>query len=320
MLSILLPAPLIGVLTLGLMLCWLLAIGVMLAPGILLKAIFAYPVPVPAARDLCTRYLTGVADLWTAGNAVIVRLLQDLRWQVTIAGAIEPGRSYLLMANHQSWADILVLCDAFQGRIRFPRFFLKRELIWVPIIGVACWALDMPFMKRHSREALARNPELRSDDLRATREFCEKYRRQPITAIMFPEGTRFTEAKRDGKQSPYRHLLRAKSAGMAFTLNAMGEQFAGLIDVSIAYKPAAGAGGIVWSWLCGQQQTLVVQAELRPIPAELMHGDYDTDAEYRGRFQAWLNGLWARKDAHLGLLKAQALDGIGGSTPAASRH
>lgn len=318
MLSMLLPPPLIGALTLSLMLGWLLAIGLMLAPGILLKALFAFVVPLPAGRELSTRYLTGVADLWVAGNALIYRLLQDLRWQVTIDGAVEPGRSYLLMCNHQSWADILVLCDALQGRIRFPRFFLKRELIWVPIIGLGCWALDMPFMKRHSREAIARNPALRGDDLRATREFCEKYRSQPITVIMFPEGTRFTEAKRAHKASPYRNLLRAKSAGMAFTLDAMGEQFAGLIDVTIAYRPAGGAGGIVWSWLCGQQQTLVVQAEVRPIPAELLHGDYDGDAEFRGRFQGWLNGLWARKDSRLDLLKARATDGIGGSTPAPS--
>lgn len=318
MLSMLLPPPLIGALTAGLMACWLLLIGVMLAPGIALKALFAYPIPLPAACRLATRYLTGVADLWVAGNAVIYRLLQEVRWQVSIDGVIEPGRSYLLMSNHQSWADIPVLCDALQGRIRFPRFFLKRELIWVPIIGVACWALDMPFMKRHSREAIARNPQLRGDDLRATREFCEKYRRQPITAIMFPEGTRFTEAKRDGKDSPYRHLLRAKSAGMAFTLNAMGEQFAGMIDVTIAYKPTASGSSIVWSWLCGQQQTLVVQAEVRPLPAEILHGDHDGDAEFRGRFQAWLNGLWAHKDAQLDRLKARATDGVGGPTPAPS--
>lgn len=315
MLSMLLPPPATGILTAGLMLAWLLAIGLMLAPGILLKALFAFALPLPAAHRACTRYLTGVAELWVAGNALIYRLLQDLRWQVAINGAIEPGRSYLLICNHQSWADIPVLCDAFRGRIGFPRFFLKRELIWVPIIGLGCWALDMPFMKRHSREALARNPQLRGDDLRATREFCEKYRRQPITAIMFPEGTRLTEAKRAGK-SPHAHLLRAKSAGLTFTLNAMGEQFAGLIDVTVAYRPVAGGSGIIWSWLCGRQQTLVVEAELRPLPAELLQGDHDGDAAYRERFQAWLNGLWTRKDERLPRLKAQALGAAAG--PAAT--
>jgi 1-acyl-sn-glycerol-3-phosphate acyltransferase len=208
MLSMLLPAPLIGVLTFGLMLAWLLVIGVLLTPGIASKALFTFVLPLRPVQRLCTQYVSAVADLWTAGNALIYRFTGDVRWQVAIEGNIEPGRSYLLMSNHQSWADILVLCDALRGRIRFPRFFLKRELIWVPIIGAACWAMDMPFMKRHSREAIAKNPALRGDDLRATRQFCEKYRSQPITAIMFPEGTRYTDAKRLEKQSPHRHLLQ----------------------------------------------------------------------------------------------------------------
>jgi len=319
MLSMLLPAPLIGVATFCVMLAWLLMITALLVPGIALKTVFAFVLRLPSASRLATRYLTGVADLWVVGNALIYRLIQDLRWQVRFNGVVEPGKSYLLICNHQSWADILVLCDALRGRNHFPRFFLKRELIWVPIIGVTCWALDMPFMKRHSREAIARNPALRGDDLRTTREFCEKYRRQPITAIMFPEGTRFTPAKRALQDVPYAHLLRPKSAGLAFTLNAMSDQFAGIIDVTIAYKPTGGTS-LVWSWLSGQQQTLVVEAEIKAIPEAVINGDHDGDPAYRAAFQAWLNDLWARKDARLPQLKAQAVDGLAGSSPAASSH
>ncbi len=55
---------------------------------------------------------------------------------------------YLVSSNHQSWVDILVLQRIFHGRIPFLKFFLKQELIWVPVIGLAWWALDFPFMKR----------------------------------------------------------------------------------------------------------------------------------------------------------------------------
>ena len=307
MLSMLLPAPLIGALTVCLMLVNLMFIGVALAPGILIKAL----VPIPAVRRQATRYLLAVADLWVLFNGLIYRLLQDVRWQIEIDGEISPGRSYLIVCNHQSWADILVLADTLHGRTWFPRFFLKRELIWVPIIGVACWALDMPFMRRHSREAVAKNPKLREDDLRTTREFCEKYRSEPIAAVNFLEGTRITEGKRLKSGSPYRHLLKPKSAGLSFTLNAMGEQFAGLVDISIAYKPPAKAGGsVVWSWLCGQQQTLVLQAEVQPIPLAMIHGDYEHDARFRADFQSWVSDIWAHKDARLDVLKAQAKDGL----------
>lgn len=316
MLSMLLPAPLIGVLTVVLMLVNLMFIAIALAPGILVKAL----VPIPAIRRQATRYLLGVADLWVLLNGLSYRLLQDVRWQIEIDGKIERGRSYLIVSNHQSWADILVLADTLHGRTWFPRFFLKRELIWVPIIGVTCWALDMPFMRRPSREALAKNPKLREDDLRSTRAFCEKYRREPIAAVNFVEGTRFTEAKRLKSGSPYRHLLKPKSAGLSFTLNAMGEQFAGLVDISIAYKPPAKAGGsVVWSWLCGQQQTLVLHAEVRPIPQAMIHGDYEHDARFRADFQSWVSELWARKDARLDALSIQAKDGLAQpATPSAS--
>ncbi len=314
MLSMLLPAPLVGVLTAGLMVVVLLFIFVLLIPGIVVKAV----VPVPLLRRWATRYLVAVAGLWTRLNGAVYRLMQDVRWQVEIDGLIEPGRSYLLIGNHQSWVDILVIADAFRRQMQFPRFFLKQQLIWVPIIGIACWAMDMPFMRRHSREALARNPALREDDLRSTRRFCERYRREPVTIVNFLEGTRFTDAKRAQNASPYQHLLRPKAAGLSFTLNAMGEQFAGLIDVSIAYRPVA-SGSIVWSWLCGRQQTLVVQAEVRPIPASVLHGDYAGDERFRAEFQAWVNELWARKDARLGRLKAQARDGLPGPAASAPR-
>lgn len=304
----------IGVLTFASMLLWLLVITVLLAPGILLKAL----IPIPSWRRWCTRYLVGVAELWSLVNHLLYRLLHDVRWQVTVDGRIDSGRSYLLVCNHQSWADILVLCDLLVGRTRFPRFFLKKELIWVPIIGVTCWALDMPFMQRHSREAITRKPQLRDDDLRATRLFCEKYRREPITAVNFLEGTRFSEAKRLDKQPPFRHLLRPKSAGLAFMLNAMGDQFAGLLDVTIAYRPPPAGSSLVWSWLCGRQQTLLVQAQLQPIPSDLIAGDYEGDAIYRQRFQEWVNELWLRKDAQLAAIKARALDDTG--PPHASSH
>ena len=210
---------------------------------------------------------------------------------------LEPGRRYLLIANHQSWMDIVLLFDIFHRRVPFLRFFLKQELKYVPMIGQACWAMDFPFMKRHGKEALAANPELRHEDLEATRAACELYKREPVTVVNFLEGTRFTESKRIEKQSPYRHLLRPKAAGASRTLNAMGEQFAGVIDVTIAYRPTNKP--LLWSFCCGEQDTLAVYVDVLPIPQELMAGDYEHDPEFRARFQSWVNGIWMRKDARL---------------------
>lgn len=308
MFSILLPGPLVGAMTFLAMLAALIVVFFFLLPGILLKL-----VPYVPLQRACSRYCVGVAIQWAAVMQLIYRILHPKQWQVDIRGRLDPTRSYLLVSNHQSWADIIVLFDVLHGRVPLPRFFLKQQLMYVPIIGIGCWAMDFPFMKRHSKEAVAANPALRNVDLEATRRSCEIFRSEPVTLVNFLEGTRFTETKRLKGKSPYRHLLRPKSGGMSFALNAMGDQFAGLIDVTIAYRQTNKS--LLWSWMCGEQDDLALRADISPIPADLIHGDYEHDEEFRGRFQAWVNDLWARKDERLGRLLDQPL-----SPPARPAH
>lgn len=293
MVSMLLPPWVIGVLTVLTMSAALLFWATVMLPGILLKL-----VPVHAVQRAAARYCVGCARQWVASNQLIFRALHDLPspaayGEVDFHGRLDPGKSYLLLSNHQSWADILILFDVFHGRTPFLRFFLKRDLIWLPIIGLVCWAMDFPFMTRRSSAA----------DREATRKACAVYREDPVTVVNFLEGTRFTEAKRRDKNSPYRRLLRPKSGGLAFTLDAMGEQFAGVLDVTLCYQPTGRV--MVWSWLCGEQAHVRLEVDLIPVPAELLHGDYAQDAAYRERIQAWVNGLWQRKDERLDALNSR---------------
>lgn len=292
MFSVLLPAPVVGAVTFVALLATTIAAFVMLIPGIVLKLI-----PWTPLQRACSRYCVWIAINWVSNNKIVFRLLHAVQWNIDIRTAIQPGKNYLLIANHQSWADILLVFDLCHLRSPFPRFFLKQELMYVPIIGVACWAMDFPFMKRHSREALAANPALRNEDIEATRKACELYRSEPVTVVNFLEGTRFSEAKRVQNKSPYRHLLRPKAAGMSFTLNTMGDQFAGVIDATICYQPTKKP--LLWSFCCGEQDQLSVHIDVLPIPQELISGDYEHDPAFRARFQSWVNGIWMRKDARL---------------------
>jgi len=290
-----LPAPVIGALTFlamvvsvtfwGGFVCTPLAIVKLLVPG-------------ASARLRVTQLIVAVgAGPWVATNHALFLLLHGRTTARVFEESFDPERSWLLISNHQSWADILILFDAFWRRTPFPRFFLKRQLIWLPLVGFVCWALDMPFMNRNSKEAIARNPALKNRDLETTRAFCEKYKRLPITVINFPEGTRCTEAKRIGRRSPFAHLLRPKSGGLAFAMNAMGDQFAGIIDVTIDYVPTRRKPS--WSFLCGEQTAARLIARPLPIPPELKAGDYQEDAEFRMRFQRWVNGIWEEKDRRM---------------------
>jgi 1-acyl-sn-glycerol-3-phosphate acyltransferase len=292
MISPLLPPLLVGITTfvvlIASMLFWF---GVML-PGVLLKLL-----PYPPLQRACSRYCVWGAMQWVSTNQILYRLIHAEQWQVEFRNLPQRGRNYLLLSNHQSWADILILFDVFHARVPFLRFFMKQQLKFVFPIGPACWAMDFPFMKRHSREALAAHPALRLEDLEATRRACALYREVPVTVVNFAEGTRFSAAKRQERGSPYRHLLRPKAAGLSFTLNAMGEQFAGILDVTVAYRPHGGS--VLWSWLCGEQDALALHVDVVPIPSDLLAGDYEGDAEFRARMQSFVNALWTRKDARL---------------------
>jgi 1-acyl-sn-glycerol-3-phosphate acyltransferase len=273
---------------------------------VLLGGIPKVLLPSARARAFVARnWLDAVAGngSWFGLNRLTYLLMHGPRRDIVIDGQLDPAKTWLLICNHQSWADIPLLVDIFGPRLPFTRFFLKKELIWVPIIGLACVILDMPFMKRHSKEAIAANPALKQQDLEATRRACEKYQLIPVTVVNFLEGTRFTQAKRAARGSPYANLLRPKAAGLSFTLNAMGEQFAGIVDVTLCYAPSR--YGPLHSFLGGEQRRLKARVRVIPVPAGLMHGDYQDDPLFRERFQAWVNELWQRKDQELSRLKAE---------------
>ncbi|MEK9815911.1 MAG: acetyltransferase, partial [Limnobacter sp.] len=245
-LSKILPAPVVGVLTVTMMSLCITFWFIVMFPFIVLRLVPVYRVQ-RVASNCCVQ----IATWWVGSDKQLYKLLHGQQGQVEIHGEFKPHSSYLVISNHTAWADIVVLFDVLHGHAPFGRFFLKKELIWVPIVGVVCWAMDFPFMKRHSRAAIARNPALASQDLETTRKACAVYKESPVTVINFLEGTRFTPAKKAKTKSPYTHLLGPKYGGLSASLNAMGEQFAGMVNVTIAYGPSK--GNITWSWLCGKQ-------------------------------------------------------------------
>ncbi len=298
MLATVLPPPLIGVLTFVMKFFVLIFWATLILPGVVLHLL-----PNRQLRDVTSRYCVWIARRWVGSNRRLYGWVHPMQWDLHIDGTLDPSRNYLVICNHQSWADILILFVALHGRIPFLRFFLKDQLKYIPIIGQVCWAMEFPFMKRHSKEALAKNPSLRNEDLETTRRKCEVYKRQPVALVNFLEGTRFTEAKRVAKHSPFTHLLKPKSAGLAFTLNAMGEQFAGLVDITLVYTPTAKGKSLLWSWLCGEQGNAQIHMRVLPIPTDLIRGDYERDPAFRSNFHRWVAGLWADKDAKIGELQ-----------------
>lgn len=266
------------------------------AVPLLAVGVFKAVLPFAAVRRACNPVLTGLAESWIAVNSTMMDWLTGTRVQVEGGEGLLRDGHYLVLANHQSWVDILVLQKVFNRRIPLLRFFLKRQLFWVPVLGLAWWALDFPFMGRHTRKEIARNPELGRRDIEATRRACEKFRDIPVSVMNFVEGTRFTPAKHASQASPYRHLLKPKSGGVAFVLDAMGEGLHAILDVTIAYP---GGRPSMVDLMANRVPQVRVHIRQRPIPAELAEGSYQDDRAHRARFQQWMNGLWEQKDADL---------------------
>ena len=263
---------------------------------LLLVAVLKLLVPVAAWREWTSRVLIVLAECWIAGNGAIFRVMRAMPMSVAGLEGLETRQWYLVVSNHRSWVDILVLQSIFNRRIPFLKFFLKRELIWVPLLGLAWWALDFPFMRRYSSDLLARHPHLRGKDLEATRRACEHFRRLPTSVMNFVEGTRFTEAKRIETGSRYQELLPPRAGGIAFVLSAMGGMLHSMLDVTIAYPARTPS---LWDLCCGRLARVVVDVRKRPIEGWMAEGNYAVDSEFRERFQAWLGGIWAEKDSLL---------------------
>jgi 1-acyl-sn-glycerol-3-phosphate acyltransferase len=265
-------------------------------------ALFKLLVPIPAWRKWTSRAMTGLAEGWIGTNNAIFRMMGAMPLDTRGLEGLSIRDWYLVVSNHRSWVDILVLQAVFNRRIPFLKFFLKQQLIWVPFLGVAWWALDFPFMRRHSSAYLAKHPEHRGKDLEATRRACEKFRLIPTSVMNFVEGTRYTPQKHAGTKSPYRHLLPPRAGGVSFVLSAMGGMLHSMLDVTIAYTTGTPS---LWDLCCGRVGTVIVDVRRRPIDAWMAAGDYMNDPAFRERFQAWLGGIWADKDEMLDRLTAR---------------
>ena len=264
--------------------------------GIFLMAVIKWIIPLATVQRAMTSAANRVMWLWASINHATLTIINPLEWQIEGGEALTQQGWYLVICNHQSWADIVVLCSVLRNRIPMPKFFLKYELLYVPFVGLACWALDMPFMRRYSKEYLAKHPEKKGQDLQTTRRSCAKFQHTPTTVVNYVEGTRHCYDKAKNRRSPYQHLLSPKSGGIAYTLAAMGEQFEYVVDVTLAYPDNIETP--FRDMLTGKLTRIVIKIEMIPM-AQVPQGDYFNQPSFKREFQTWLSGRWKIKDQYL---------------------
>ncbi len=246
-----------------------------------------------------------ITNSWlSVNNWLIDHVLPNTQWDISIDENLQlsmQGR-YLMTCNHQSWVDTTV--NQYFGLTRMPltRFFTKWELIFIPFVGQAFKILGFPMMKRHSKAQIEKKPALKDRDMQEARKACQQLLSQPFTLLNYLEGTRFTKEKHDQQQSPYQHLLKPKAGGLALALNILGNEIDALVDMTIVYPDGAPGYGEFW---LGEVPRIAVNLRKIDIPAWVLAGNYENDADFREKFQQWVDQLWTEKDQLIEKMKAK---------------
>jgi 1-acyl-sn-glycerol-3-phosphate acyltransferase len=291
-------------LLLGIIVLLLFGLNVLFWPIILFVfSLLKLVLPFSALRRLFDRILPRLAENWISCNSAWMSLTQKTKWDVQGLTGLDYHGWYLVISNHQSWVDIFVMQHLLNRRIPLMKFFIKRQLIWVPVMGMAWWALDFPFLRRHSPEYLKMHPEQKGKDFTATRLACEKFAHTPNSVMNFLEGTRFTKAKHERQQSPYQYLLRPKAGGIALALNVLGDKFHSVMNITIVYPDGIPT---FWEFLCGKLKRVIVRFGQLEVPQQLLHGDYEGNQAFRTEFQQWVQQLWQEKDIQIKSLLKEA--------------
>ena len=261
-----------------------------------LAAIVKYLIGARLVQRSCNRILEAIYRA-----AVLLDsfwLTKILRIQINAEGMVPDHPAPIVVSNHQSWFDILVVQhlitggfyrsashksyskkdaskkDASRKKERSPivKFLVKRELLWLPIIGWICYALHFPRLHR------GQGTGARQRDYAAIETFSSSLQDDRGALLIFAEGTRFSEAKRRQQPSPYQHLLNPKPGGLKIALGNTPAETP-VLDLTIIYH------GDTNFWRCLYGNTRRVSAFISETPAAEI-----ADA------RAWLKTRWQAKD------------------------
>ena len=244
--------------------------------------------------------ISNIVSDWTIlGFKVIMDFFHHNKAQYIYESTFDRDDWCLGVSNHQSWADILIILSASNYKMPNLRFFMKRELSWIPFVYLANKNLNMPFVNRHKKSEIQSDPNLRFVDYDITIKSCKRLRRAPSTICSYAEGTRFTKKKHSLQKSPYKNLLIPKIGGLATALSALPEvKF--LIDFTVVYKSDKRSA---WSFLKGDMADVKVKVTKHLIPEHLKNKNYLKDEKYRKEFKEWFELIWAQKDTEIENLK-----------------
>lgn len=204
-------------------------------------AALVFAIPALISRELAVAGVHAYARWVMASARVLIGLRTEIRGEV-------PDGGVLVVAKHQSFFDIIVLCAVLNR----PRFIMKRELIWTPFLGQYALRIGCVPVDRGARgKAVGR---MKADVARGA-DF-------PGQLVIYPQGTRVPP----DEKRPYK-----VGAGLLYT---QLDQSCHLMATNIGhYWPKRG--------ILRRRGTAVVEFLSPPIAPGLGLGDFMRQIEAR---------------------------------------
>ncbi len=272
---------------------------------LMILALLKLVIPLPALRGLIYKAMILMYSVAVWIDHFLLVVLLGINLEVSGLEDIEHNKNYLVVSNHQSWADILILQSLLNKRAALIKFIVKQELIYLPLVGLICWAYEYPFVKRQSMKSTdPRQTDRKSDLGTINKRFRDLGRKGHTTAIVnFVEGTRFNPLKSKRVASPYRHLMKPRAGGLTHILQTFGSQFDYLLDITLVYHTQP---PVFWSLLGGSCKS--VRIEIRKVPMkDLLKtiSKSDSTPDYH-QVSEWLKTFWEEKDQKIDQIRKAA--------------
>ncbi len=195
------------------------------------------PLLKPVNKDLYRKVNQAIVASWWAYLVIASQKLSGFELIIT-GDAMDEGNA-LILCNHQSGADIIILLALAYEMKALPRlkWFAKDSLKYIPIFGSGFYLMDAIFVKRSWFKD--------KDKIMAIfRRFIEE--KVPFWILCFVEGTRFTQEKAEKDQAffknkniePFSKVLRPKPGGFVAALSTLSPVTDYIYDLTFAYPKA----------------------------------------------------------------------------------
>jgi 1-acyl-sn-glycerol-3-phosphate acyltransferase len=260
---------------------------------VLVLVVFKWSVPISSVQTGIYGMMAWIYRIAVQMNGWI--LFKGLKIQLELTG-INPtytGDFFLAICNHQSWSDIFILQHLLNRKTPIMKFLVKKELIYLPVVGLICWAYDFPFLNRGKQTKKSFDKLNSKNDSQTLNKSLAQFLRSSATIMNFAEGTRFSPLKAKRQNSPYQYLLKPKAGGLIAIYKMMGRELAAFLDFTIVYDAPRPN---FWRFIGGR------------IPRVKVHLDTILSDEFRenlglpdtnfspDRAIEWINQRWGQKE------------------------